>query len=111
MSIYSSNTETPDLDSFVNRTGNFDTDGLSFGIRVVKARLRFGHLDLLVTPIFGHGERWVEQHRVHLAEQEAPVLEFRTGANPVVSDDDEDAVRIAELLRDAFPIFGDAKQS
>lgn len=101
MSIYSSNTETPDLDSFVNRTGNFDTDGLSFGIRVVKARLRFGHLDLLVTPIFGEGERWVEQHRVDLAEQEAPVIEFRTASAPVVSGNDEGAIHLAELIRNA----------
>jgi hypothetical protein len=32
----------------------------------VKARLRFGHLDLLIAPSVGNGERWVEQHRVVL---------------------------------------------
>jgi hypothetical protein len=66
MSIYSSSTTTPDLDSFPGRTGTFEFDGLSFGVKIVKARLRFGHLDLLITPSVGNGERWVEQHRVIL---------------------------------------------
>ena len=66
MSIYSSSTTTPDLDSFPGRTGTFEFDGLSFGVKIVKARLRFGHLDLLIAPTVGNGERWVEQHRVVL---------------------------------------------
>ena len=66
MSIYSSSTSTPDLDSYANRIGQFVSDGLSFQVKVVKARLRFGHLDLLIVPAVGSGERWVEQHRVAL---------------------------------------------
>jgi len=66
MSIYSSSTSTPDLDSFPGRTGTFEFDGLSFGVKIVKARLRFGHLDLQIAPVVGSGERWVEQHRVIL---------------------------------------------
>ena len=66
MSIYSSSTSTPDLDSFPGRTGTFQFDGLSFGVKIVKARLRFGHLDLLIAPSVGNCERWVEQHRVVL---------------------------------------------
>lgn len=69
MSIYSASTSTPDLDSYAGRTGRFEFDGLSFTVNVVKARLRFGHLDLLITPAVGSGERWVEQHRVTLDEQ------------------------------------------
>lgn len=66
MSIYSASTSTPDLDSYEGRTGRFEFDSLSFEVKVVKARLRFGHLDLLIAPTVGSGERWVEQHRVTL---------------------------------------------
>jgi hypothetical protein len=104
MSIYSSDTKSPDLDSFVGRTGNFDTDGLSFGVRVVKARLRFGHLDLLITPTFGKGERWVEQHRVNLSEAEEVTIsaEVVSGPTPIpfieTAFEDSDQARIAAII-------------
>lgn len=68
MSIYSSTTTIPDLDSYEGRTGKLSFDDLSFSVKIIKARLRFGHLDLLVSPATGEGERWVEQHRVSLDE-------------------------------------------
>lgn len=74
MSIYSSSTSTPDLDSFPGRTGTFEFDGLSFGVKIVKARLRFGHLDLQIAPVVGSGERWVEQHRVILDDNPVRTL-------------------------------------
>ena len=67
MSIYSSES-TPDLDTYAGKTGTFQFDGLDFAVTVVKARLRFGHLDLLIKPANGSGEKWVEQHRVSLKE-------------------------------------------
>lgn len=55
-----------DLTQYADRTGSMTVDTLSFAVRVVEARTRYGHLDFRVTPIAGNGERWVEQHRVDL---------------------------------------------
>jgi hypothetical protein len=55
-----------DLTQYADRTGRMTVDTLSFAVRVIEARNRYGHLDFRVTPIAGGGERWVEQHRVDL---------------------------------------------
>lgn len=78
MSIYSASTSTPDLDSYVGRIGYFEQDDLSFAVTVSKARLRFGHLDLLITPVSGSGERWVEQHRVRLEPSYDNIIQIKT---------------------------------
>jgi hypothetical protein len=39
-------------------------DDLTVGVNITDARVRFGHIDLLVEPINGSGEKWVEKHRV-----------------------------------------------
>ena len=65
MNIYTSTKgETPDLETFRGRVGTIAVDDLMVEVKIADARLRFGHLDLLVTPVAGTGERWVEQHRV-----------------------------------------------
>lgn len=65
MNIYSKETPTkPDLDSYRDKIGMISVDDLLVEVKITNARLRFGHLDLLVTPVSGSGERWVEQHRV-----------------------------------------------
>jgi hypothetical protein len=55
-----------DLSIYNDRTGSMTVDTLTFTVRVLEARNRYGHLDFRVTPISGDGERWVEQHRVAL---------------------------------------------
>lgn len=68
MRIYTpSEGETPDLDSYRDRIGTLAVDNLRVQVKITDARMRFGHLDLLVTPVAGDGERWIEQHRVELA--------------------------------------------
>jgi hypothetical protein len=67
MRIYTpSDGETPDLASYRDRTGTIAVDNLRVQVKITDARMRFGHLDLLVTPIAGEGERWIEQHRIEL---------------------------------------------
>lgn len=67
--IYRSGLVEPD--SYKGRSGTIqvtDKAGtLIVGVQVKDARLRFGHLDLLVTPTHGVGEKWVESHKVTLA--------------------------------------------
>ena len=67
MRIYTpSEGESPDLASYRDRLGTLTVDSLQVQVKVTDARMRFGHLDLLVTPVAGTGERWIEQHRVDL---------------------------------------------
>jgi hypothetical protein len=60
------------LDSFSGKIGLMDVDGLNFEVRIAGARVRFGHLDFLVTPVNGAGEKWIESHRIDLDATEAP---------------------------------------
>ena len=39
-------------------------DELKFGVVIKDARVRFGHLDYLISPLNGDGVKWVEHHRV-----------------------------------------------
>lgn len=62
----SSDGGTPDLATYKDRYGFIAVDNLRVEVKVKDARLRFGHLDLLVSPVSGSGERWFEQHRITL---------------------------------------------
>lgn len=67
MRIYTpSEGEAPDLNTYKNRQGVINVDDLKVEVTVEDARMRFGHLDLLVTPVAGSGQRWIEQHRVQI---------------------------------------------
>jgi hypothetical protein len=53
-----------DLDAYKDVPGRIYLNNLAIGVTIKQARLRFGHLDLLVTPVDGEGEKWMESHRV-----------------------------------------------
>lgn len=55
-----------ELQTYVGQTGRFTVNGLTIQIKVQDARVRFGHVDLLLTPVAGNGSRWVESTRVAL---------------------------------------------
>jgi len=61
-------TDSQIKDTYPGRTGVMDVEGLVIGIKIVSARKRFGHLDFLVTPTGGFGERWIQSNRVRLTE-------------------------------------------
>lgn len=50
--------------SLIGATGTYEVDELTIGVTIKDARVRFGHIDLLVEPIEGSGKQWVEKHRV-----------------------------------------------
>lgn len=56
-----------DLEALRGQRGSLSTEGMTVDVEIRDARLRFGHLDVLVTPVAGSGERWFERHRVVLA--------------------------------------------
>jgi hypothetical protein len=72
------NETTKDLSSLTNltdvqvramypgRTGVLEIEGFAINIRIKDARKRFGHLDFLVTPTGGLGERWIQSNRIKI---------------------------------------------
>ena len=56
--------KTIDLNNYRNQTGTVTIDGLTVTVTVKDARIRFGHLDLLITPVNGAGEKWMEARRI-----------------------------------------------
>lgn len=53
-----------DLNTYRNQTGTVTLDGLTVSVEVKDARIRFGHLDLLITPVGGAGQKWMEARRI-----------------------------------------------
>ena len=49
-------------------TGHMSVETLTIGVQIKDARRRFGHIDVLVQPLNGTGEQWVEKHRVNVAK-------------------------------------------
>lgn len=57
------------IDAIKRRTGGtarglIDLDGLTVAVRILDARRNFGRNDVLVTPVTGSGERWIDLARV-----------------------------------------------
>ena len=52
------------MSSAIGKEGVVFIDELSIGIKIVKERFRYGHYDVLVSPLIGNGEKWVEFHKV-----------------------------------------------
>lgn len=48
------------------KTGQLRDGGLWWPIRVLDARKVWGRVDVLIQPISGKGQRWIEQSRVVL---------------------------------------------
>jgi hypothetical protein len=55
-----------DLNAYIGKVGHLDFDGLTVQVKVTDARVRFGHVDLLLTPTAGTGTRWIQADRVKL---------------------------------------------
>ncbi|NBO53373.1 MAG: hypothetical protein EBU84_02010 [Actinobacteria bacterium] len=43
-----------------------DVEKMTINVKVQDIRVRFGHVDVLVTPVNGAGEQWVENHRIQI---------------------------------------------
>jgi hypothetical protein len=49
-----------DFDAYKGLYATYNTGELDFLVTILDSRQRFGHLDLLITPRHGAGERWTE---------------------------------------------------
>jgi|TARA_R110000751_G_scaffold261652_1_gene360923 hypothetical protein len=56
------------FDAYAGLTGTVVWANMTIDIIVVDARQRYGHLDLQVTPVSGHGFIWLERKNVHLID-------------------------------------------
>lgn len=54
--------------SVVGKTGLYDFDEMSFPVAILNERFRYGRLDVMIRPLQGAGERWVEFHKVTVAD-------------------------------------------
>lgn len=60
-----------DFQAYKGLSGAVTENGMNFDVRVVDARTRFGHLDLLCVPVSGSGQRWVEYKNITLRHDPA----------------------------------------
>lgn len=49
-----------DFDAYRGLTATYRTQELEFEVEIIDSRQRFGHLDLLIVPARGTGQRWTE---------------------------------------------------
>ena len=61
------------LDAFIGQIGSILAHSfgcrMSVRVKVEDARVRFGQIELLVTPVAGDGQGWVEAQRVNLGDR------------------------------------------
>lgn len=74
-----------DTDAYLNLEGTITQDGLIIEVRTIGARTRYGHLDLEVVPVAGHGRRWIERKNIVLKDDPALRVEpFSFGGSAFV---------------------------
>jgi hypothetical protein len=94
-----------DFDAYEGLRATTDFGPLVIEVQIIGARQRYGHLDLLCTPIAGLGERWIERKNLVINDDpaDAPAESYQdatvadsTPIDDVVAVQDDDV-----LSRDA----------
>lgn len=57
-----------DLAAYKSLKGKIVENGLEIDVEITDARIRYGHLDLCVTPISGTGTVWVERKNIEIPD-------------------------------------------
>lgn len=60
-----------DYSAYTNVNAFIEHNDLEFPVVITSARYRYGHLDLLVTPVGGAGSRWVQRSNVRIPNDPA----------------------------------------
>jgi hypothetical protein len=55
---------TIDYSAYIGLDGRITINKLDIMVKIIDARKRFGHLDLLVVPAAGTGEVWIERKNI-----------------------------------------------
>jgi hypothetical protein len=73
---------TIDYEAYEGLDAKIIVNKLEINVKIIKARKRFGHLDLLVIPTSGTGEVWVERKNIKINNDPAlkakPAVEVST---------------------------------
>lgn len=72
-----------DLDAYKGLNGTIESNNLKVDVKINNARVRYGHLDLNVSPVAGTGEVWIERKNIEIANDpatkaKAPVAKMKT---------------------------------
>jgi len=60
-----------DLEAYKGLEGRVTQNNLTVNVKITDARIRYGHLDLCVTPIAGEGTVWVERKNIVIPEDKS----------------------------------------
>ena len=74
-----------DFDAYRGHKGSYNVESLDVEVLVLEARQRFGHLDLLITPVAGNGERWTELKNITLHDD--PAMRTRLPATNIAVEE------------------------
>lgn len=55
------------MEKLLGLQGTINVDGLTINVTIKDSRIRFGHTDVLITPVNGSGEKWVEHTKVSIS--------------------------------------------
>ena len=60
-----------DTNAYIGLDGSITANSLSVDVKIISARIRYGHLDLRVTPVAGAGDVWVERKNITIPSDPA----------------------------------------
>ena len=85
-----------DLDAYVGLDATIESNGLCIDAKIVSARMRYGHLDLQVTPKAGTGTRWIEYKNLTIVENKNHLENIRRIGGPAPTIDPQMAPILLE---------------
>lgn len=56
------------MSRIIGKFGLLNVDGFGFSVEVLDVRERYGNTDVLVKPMCGDGQKWVQLNRVRLRD-------------------------------------------
>ena len=93
-----------DFDAYRGHKGSYRVESLDVEILVLEARQRFGHLDLLITPVAGNGERWTELKNITLHDD--PALQTRVPVTNIAVEEGAITALVTAPVMPSMPITG-----
>lgn len=94
------------LDAYKGKKGQITENNLKINVKIINSRVRYGHLDLCVTPLAGEGQTWVERKNISIHND--PAFK-KTSAKPVQKNQAENT-KIAKKGKTANYKMSDIKK-
>lgn len=87
-----------DLDAYKNKKGQIKENNLTINVKILDSRVRYGHLDLKVTPLNGEGEVWVERKNILIENDPAMTKSENNVARRNFSKDGDNKAAVLEAI-------------